>query len=343
LSDAAALFAAAALALGTPFFGWSTAFFAHAATGSLLLLALALAVWSRGNTAGWVVPVLGVLLGCTLTTDLVSAPAVAVIALYYLLAVRNGLWSRLVGGSIGGAVGLLPLLIYNQLVFGSPFTLGYSQVVGFEGMRQGLFGLTVPNPAVVGEVLFGLHRGLLPLAPVLLVLPLGWWRMMRWPDTRPLGLATLGVALSFLLVNASYFYWDGGSSTGPRHLIGMLPVLGVVMAFGWPARRPGQAVALGLLAVSVMISAACAATYMFADVRFPAPFLDPILGVILNEGAWVRVLNVLVPCAGFALLTVLRERPSRPEGDELPARPLDAAIEVEFEQQRLDASGRNAG
>ncbi len=342
LSDASALFAAAAMALGTPFFGWSTAFFAHAVTGSLLLLALALAVWSRGRHSRWAAPVLGLMLGFTLTTDLVSAPAVAVIALYYLLAERERRWSRLVGGSIGGVAGLLPLLIYNQMVFGSPFTLGYSQVVGFEGMKQGLFGLTVPNPTVIGEVLFGLHRGLLPLAPVLLLLPLGWWRMAMRPDARALAATTLGVALSFLLVNASYFYWDGGSSTGPRHLIGMLPVLGVVLGFGWPARRPGQAMALGLLTVSVLISAACAATYMFADVRFPAPFFDPILGLILEQGAWVRLLNVLVPCAGFALLTMMRE-PSGPEGDQLAARPLDAAIEVELEKQRLDPAGGNAG
>lgn len=343
LSDAAALFAAAALALGTPFFGWSTAFFAHAATGSLLLLALALAVRSRRRVSGWVAPLLGLLLGYTLTTDLVSAPAVAVIALYFLLAERERRWSRLVGGSVGGVAGLLPLLIYNQMVFGSPFTLGYSQVVGFEGMKQGLFGLTVPNPAVIGEVLFGLHRGLLPLAPVLLLLPLGWWRMAMRPDMRALGAATLGVALSFLLVNASYFYWDGGSSTGPRHLIGMLPVLGLVLAFGWPRGRRGQVAALGLLGASVLISAACASTYMFADVRFPAPFFYPILTGLISEGVWVRMLNVLVPCAGFLLLLKLREPPSGPEGDELAARPFDAPIEIELEQQRLDPAGRNAG
>ena len=157
--DAAALFAAAGLALGTPFFGWSTAFFAHAATGSLLLLALALTVWSRGRVGVWIPPVLGLLLGYTLTMDLVAAPAVAVIALYYLFGERERLLARLVGASLGGVAGLLPLLVYNQMVFGSPFTLGYSQVVGFEGMKQGLFGLTVPDPAVIGEVLFGCIAG----------------------------------------------------------------------------------------------------------------------------------------------------------------------------------------
>jgi hypothetical protein len=324
--DAAALFATAGLALGTPFFGWSTAFFAHAATGSLLLLGLALTIWSRGRADGWIPPVLGVLLGYTLTMDLVAAPAVAVIGLYYVFGERERLPARLVGAGFGGVAELLPLLVYNQLVFGSPITLGYSQVVGFEGMKQGLFGLTLPDLVVMGEVLFGLHRGLLPLAPVLLLLPFGWWRMWQRPDLRPVTLVTIGVALSFLLVNASYFYWDGGSSTGPRHLIGMLPVLGLVLAFGWPSSREGRAGALAVLGASVLISAACASTYMFADVRFPAPLLDPILQVIVHEGAWVRMLNVIVPCAGFLLLVTLRERPSGAQRDELPARPLDPAL-----------------
>lgn len=332
VSEAAALFATAAMALGTPFFGWSTTFFVHAATGSLLLLALALAVWSRGRTAGWIAALLGLVLGYTLTTDLVAAPAVGLIALFYLFGEQERRWQRLVGASLGGLAGLLPLLAYNQLVFASPFTLGYSQVVGFEGMKQGLFGLTLPDPAVIGQVLFGLHRGLLPLAPVLLLLPLGWWRMGQRPELRSLILVTAGVALSFLLVNASYFYWHGGSSTGPRHLIGMLPVLGLVLAFSWPRTGLARAGVLAVLAVSIVISAACASTYMFANAQFPVPLLDPILTVILEDGMWVRLLNTLIPCAGFALLLVMRERPSGAQRDQLSARPLDAPLKVEFEK-----------
>jgi 4-amino-4-deoxy-L-arabinose transferase-like glycosyltransferase len=319
VSDSAALFATCGLALATPFFGWSTAFFAHAATGSLLLLALALTVWSRERNELWIAPALGLLLGFQLTVDLVAAPAVALLGLFYLLGERARLWQRLAGAAIGGLLGLLPLLVYNHLIFGSPFTLGYSQVVGFAGMKAGLFGLTVPNPAVLGELLFGLYRGLLPLSPLLLLVPLGWWRMWRQLELRSLTAVTIGIGLSFLLINASYFYWDGGSSTGPRHLVGMLPVVALGLAFAWPQGKVARAGVLALLGASVFISTACASVYIFADVRYPTPLLDPILPNVLFDGGWIGMLRVLVPVLGFALLATLKDRPSRTEGHQLAA------------------------
>ena len=41
----AAVFASFATTLATPLYGWSTAFFAHSVTGSLLLLSLSLVLW----------------------------------------------------------------------------------------------------------------------------------------------------------------------------------------------------------------------------------------------------------------------------------------------------------
>jgi hypothetical protein len=310
-SDRAALFASCGLALATPFFPWSTTLFAHAATGSLLLLAVALIVWSRGRREWWLAPALGLLLGYTLTVDLTAAPAVAVLGLFYLLRERAGMPGRPAGATFGGLIGLLPLFIYNWLAFQSPFKLGYSEVVGFVGMKVGLFGLTWPNPLVTWEILFGLHRGLLPLAPVLLLVPFGWWTMWRRSELRGLVLASLGVGLSFVLVNSSYFYWDGGSSTGPRHLVGMLPIVAIALAFAWPQGRFARLGALALLVLSLLFSAATAAVEVFADVSHPFPLWDPILtGIFAGRGV-EGLLRMLVPWLGFAMLALLRERPAR--------------------------------
>ena len=78
-----ALFAAGVLAFATPFFGWSTAFFAHSVSGSLLMfVAAAIAFAFAGDTAGQSRPPsmlfglgLGMLLGYTLVVDLTAAPA----------------------------------------------------------------------------------------------------------------------------------------------------------------------------------------------------------------------------------------------------------------------------
>ena len=309
-SDRAALFASCGLALATPFFAWSTTIFVHAATGSLLLLAVASIMWSRGRRLWWIAPALGLLLGYTLTVDLTAAPAVAVLGLFYLLGERDSLRGRLIGAMLGGLAGLMPLFIYNWLAFHSPFKLGYSEVVGFAGMKVGLFGLTWPDPLVAWEILFGLHRGLLPLAPVLLLVPFGWWAMWRRPELRGLVVASIGVALSFVLVNSSYFYWDGGWSTGPRHLVGMLPLVAIALAFAWPQRAPAQFGALALLVVSLFFSAATAAVEVFADVSKPFPLWDPVLiGVFAGMGT-EGLIRMLIPWLGFAMLAVLRERPA---------------------------------
>ena len=59
-----------------------------------------------------------------------------------------------------GVAGLLPLFAYNLFAFGTPFRIGYSGVVGFEGMNHGLFGLTFPRIAVLREILIGPTRGI---------------------------------------------------------------------------------------------------------------------------------------------------------------------------------------
>src|SRR5690606_8760474 len=101
------------------------------------------------------------------------------------------------------------------------------------------------------ELLFGLYRGLLPLAPILLLVPVGWVVMWKRPELRSLSAVGIGVAACFLLLNASYFYWNGGSSTGPRHLVAMLPVLALALAFVWPDRVWGRVGVLALLGLSM--------------------------------------------------------------------------------------------
>ena len=271
-----AVFAAGALAFATPFFGWSTAFFAHSVSGSLLMfVAAAIAFAFAGDSAGQSRPPsmlfglgLGMLLGYTLVVDLTAAPACLLGGVLTLaLAARRGAAAllRMASGLLlGGVLGLLPLLVYNQLAFGSPFTLGYSAVVGFEGMQQGFFGITWPKPGVVVQLLFGLYRGLLPLSPVLVLVPVGLYAMWREPSTRVAAGAILVVLCSFLWINASYVLLGGGWSTGPRHLVPMLPLCCLALAFAWPRAFWARTVTLVLLAASLVLSLISVVPGMFA-------------------------------------------------------------------------------
>jgi hypothetical protein len=304
-SAGAATFAACALAVGTPYFGWSSTFFAHALSGAILVGAMALSVLNRAS--GWVAPAAGLLLGFLLVVDITAAPAGALVGLFILLRSEHRV-RTFVGLAIGGLIGLAPLLIYNQLAFASPFRMGYSQVQGFAGMQQGFFGIGLPQPMVLGELLFGHFRGLLPLAPVLLLVPIGLVSMFRYLPTRSVAIVITGVVLSFLLINAGYYYWDGGSSTGPRHLVAALPLASLALAFAWPPGWPAKLVALLLLVVSLLISLVVASVDPMSPPWFEQPFLGYLLPGFFQGGWWAATLATGVVWIGFAIVGLWPDR-----------------------------------
>ena len=61
----------------------------------------------------------------------------------------------------------------TPLAFGSPFHLGYASEEGFEQLQTGFFGITYPQWWRVREILVGSYRGLLPLAPLVALTPIG--------------------------------------------------------------------------------------------------------------------------------------------------------------------------
>ena len=288
-----ALFGAVAFGLGTPAFGWATAFFGHAAAGALLFLAFGVAVLLMTGRTGFTSHlrwqgVIGVLLGLAVSVEIIAAVAGAAIGLFALvLAVKRWHWR---GGAmvaamlaLGGLAGLAPLLIYDTLAFGSPLSTGYANVVGFPGMNVGFFGISLPNFGAGSALLFGDFRGLVPLAPVLLLMPAGVWLLARTPGLRGVAVVILAVALSYLAIASGYYYWDGGAATGPRYLVPVLPFAGLALAFVWRSGRLKLACFV-LLPVSVLFSLICASTDMFSPRDIASPFLDHLLPTFLDGG-----------------------------------------------------------
>lgn len=322
-----ALFAAGTLAFATPFLGWSTAFFAHSVSGSLLMfLAAAIAFAFGSDRVGQSRPPsllfglgAGILLGYTIVVDLTAAPACFLGGVLILaLAARLGAAARMASSLVlGGVLGLLPLLVYNQLAFGSPFTLGYSLVGGFEGMQQGFFGITWPDAGVVWELLFGPYRGLLPLSPVLVLVPVGLHVMSREPSTRVAAGAILLVLCSFLWINASYHYWNGGWSTGPRHLVPMLPVCCLALAFAWPRAFWARTAALVFLAASLILSLVCATSGMFAPSRLRNPLVDSLFPRFLTPERLLESVPIILVWVAFGLLFLDRHRVRVPTSDRV--------------------------
>jgi hypothetical protein len=265
-SRGAALFAASAYGLATPAWCYATLFMGHAITAGCLALAFAAAITladgrNRYLPLAWVV---GLSIGWAVASEFPAAvPGAFLVALALLNAKhveRGRVVPVLVRIVAGGAVAAAVLFIYNTMAFGSPLHLGYSSERGFEQLHAGFFGISYPAAWRLREILFGSYRGLLPLSPLVAVAPLGMIMLAKTPEKRRAILVAGGIALFYLLLNASYFYWEGGWAYAPRHVTPALPFVALGLAPLWDrSRRAGRIVliagwawgaALTLIAVS---------------------------------------------------------------------------------------------
>jgi hypothetical protein len=298
-SAGGATFAALAFGLATPAWAYATLLWGHALAAGCLMLAFAAAIHSRDRPGlAWPGLLVGLTAGWGVVTEYPAAPAALVLA---LLARRS--W-RFV--ALGAWLPVLVLGLYNLAAFGSPLRVGYENVQGFSGLQEGVLGITSPKRTVLQEILFGEFRGLLPLAPVLALAPLGWLRLRRQPAV----FAAAGIVAYYLLFNASYFYWDGGFSYGPRHIGAALPFLSFGLAPLWSTARlrpvliilAGWGAILAGLAVSTSVLLPESVRSPIQDVVWPAfargdlalnhdlfvlrPEPGVITGGILERGAW---------------------------------------------------------
>ena len=300
-SRTGALVASLGFALGNPVWGWATTLFGHAAVAALYVLA----AWAgaRAERLRWAA-LAGAALGWAVVVEYQAVLAGSAIGLWIVWRLRKK-WPALAAFLAGGVTALLPLLGYNLVAYGTPFHLGYQDVVGWEGMNQGLFGLTVPDLHVLLEITFAPRRGLFWVAPALVFGARGLWLLARDRRTRDTGAMAIGVVVITLLVNAAYVYWDGGNSTGPRLAMPMAGLLALGLAFFWDAaprlERRAAAIVLGL---SIALNAAIAASEILAPPTFRFPIWGAVLGGRFGRGEIVSVASDWwgwAPWTGFAL------------------------------------------
>ena len=214
-----AAMAAMALALGSPMWAYATLFWGHALVASLLVTTLWLGLkihragdpcasietWAvLGGCAGWAV----------LTSYPAVVPAFILVLAVMLSTLRRTPWRvclpSFAAATAAALVCFALLMAHNQAVAGSPFALSYTHTQGFDGMKRGFFGVAMPQLAVTWEVFFGTTRGLFLLAPAFLVGLFGLVQMARVQDAAFVGRLGLCLVGFFCLLNASYFYWNGG-------------------------------------------------------------------------------------------------------------------------------------
>lgn len=286
-SPAAAAFAALTFGLGTPTWTLATLFMGHAFSAALLVAGFAAALRvgaGVGRSRGADVRS-GALVGaCGGWATVTEFPAVVPAAAIALLAAVNA-WplgprraARVLGALAATALACaFVLLTYQYLCFGSPLHFGYDSVQGYARMREGFFGIGMPATRRLGRILFGDHRGLLPLAPALAATPVGLALMALGSSrARRAAVVAAAVAAYYLLLNASYAYWDGGWSFGPRHASPAIPFLCLGLAALW-TRLPGigrwMLAVVAIYGLAVTLVAVSTMAQPPAEVRRPVPEL----------------------------------------------------------------------
>ena len=229
-SPKGAVFAAVALGLTTPIWAYAGLFWGHVLAAFCLVYGakgvMTLAEQPPPKGATRMALLAGLATGWAVVTEFPAAPAALLITMVAVWRLRP--WSRwfrqLAAFAAAALAAALVLGVYNKVAFGSPFHLGYASVQGFDGMRSGLFGVTRPRTEALRGLLIG-PRSLLYTSPLLVLGLLGHGISLARARQRWTAIFSLIVIVYGILLNASYIYWNGGWTYGPRHLTIVLPFL----------------------------------------------------------------------------------------------------------------------
>ncbi len=176
------------------------------------------------------------------------------------------------------------LMAYQWACFGSPFHIAYSSESTYPGMEQGVFGVSVPRTIRLRRILFGAYRGLLPLAPALAAAPVGLLLMiLKAGRRRRAAIAASTIAVYFVLLNASYAYWEGGWSYGPRHAAPAIPFLCIGLAVLWTTlARAGRLLLAALSTYGVAVTLVAVSTMPLPPANIRRPVTDFLLPAFLD-------------------------------------------------------------
>lgn len=249
----AALTAVLMFALGTIHWKYSSVLFSHALSSFLVLLALFLALSCQPATKPSVYFGLGFVLGYAVLVEYSNALLVVLVGLYLLGQVRpftlHQFSRSLLPLVLGGLLPALFLGYYNNLNFGSPFTLSYAYAINYPWASQ--FRTTFNFPILAGLrslIFFGTgdgqcdpvcyNQGFLLISPILAVALSGFFLYARhsWRAF----LLTTAVFLTYLLLFAAHRTSHGFTGDG-RYLAPFLSLLIIPLAYSLTWLRQLQA------------------------------------------------------------------------------------------------------
>jgi hypothetical protein len=230
----------AAICLGTPLFKYSTAFYGHALAA--LFYFLAFMIWFNVRQKEIIslpkIFISGILMGLALITEYPLAILLFTLALYILFILYQTKqllnWRVYLVLAIGFILPITLQAAYNQSIYGTFLTTGYSYESN-EAFRNAhasnLMGIGLPNLSAFYYQTFHPAFGIFWQSPVLFLSLIGWIFMARNKKFLPEFYFSLISIFLFITVLSGYYMWWGGVAFTPRHLIPILPLFALPLAF----------------------------------------------------------------------------------------------------------------
>jgi len=228
------LITALGYSLATLAFPYSTLFIGHQFSAVLVFSAffLAFRLKHSGKDGHKQLFLIGLIAGYAVISEYPTGIILPALFLYIFSFIRQ---KKDIAFFIFGAIGpFLLLMYYNYACFGNPLVLSYrfeTPNPEFEGMKKGFFGITNFNLSRLYEITFGPQRGLYRTSPLLLLCIPGFYYMFKRKEYRPEFYLFLSVTLAFIIMNSSYYAYNGGAAMGPRHIIPILPFMSAGLIF----------------------------------------------------------------------------------------------------------------
>ena len=231
----AAVYVCLAVGLASPLWVYATLYWGNALAAFFLVLAARsvdrLIHLGPLHPAAGLALLAGFACGGAVLVEYPTAPMAVTLAALVVIKLRpwQAYFRRLLWFGLGAMIAAALLATYNTAAFGTPFHLGYADVQGFDGMKQGIFGVTTPSLKAIAGVIWG-PRGFLMTAPLLVLGLLGHAISIARRHHKTMAVVCVIFSIYPILLNVSYAYWDGGWTYGPRHMSSALPFLALGLA-----------------------------------------------------------------------------------------------------------------
>jgi hypothetical protein len=226
-SSPVALVTTVIYSFGTPVFFYSTTYFSHVFTTSVICVCLYWIVRLCSDPKPLSVAGLGLITGASV---LIEFQGFILVALFGFFVLHRWGWRYIGFYVLGASLPIMILLVYLTIAFGEPWHPPQEFLVGENRVKvhsKGILGFTAPTLKSIIGLTFSKRVGLFIFSPVMILVLIGWFMGLRKGRLRIGSFQILCVLAPLVILTyaASYADWRGGAAFGPRQIISVIPFM----------------------------------------------------------------------------------------------------------------------